>query len=130
LIVTTDIPGIRQAALELLVESLREEDVERQLDSLREQDAAPEILAKLAPRRTLADAYYEYAAYILWLRGKRADGIDIEVLADEAEGLSTIEDALREYDRAHPCCPRCGFRQYSATTMLCRKCGLNFRKAG
>jgi len=130
LIVTADIPGTRQAALELLVESLHQEDVERQISSLREQDAEPDVLAKLAPKRTLADAYYEYARYLLWLRGKRADGIEIEVLADEAEGLGAIEDALREYDRAHPGCPRCAARQYSASPMLCRKCGLNFRKAG
>jgi tRNA(Ile2) C34 agmatinyltransferase TiaS len=60
----------------------------------------------------------------------REANIDIEVLADEAEGLRAIEDALHEYDRAHPGCPRCGVRQYSATSILCRKCGLNFRKAG
>ena len=128
--VTQDIDGVQQAALELMVESLKEADVDRQVSNLGE-DATPEQLAKLMPRRTLADAYYDYASYLLWIRGKLEAGVELEILADEADGLTAVAAAWQEYEHSHPACPRCRTRQYSSTAMRCRnsRCGLDFRKA-
>jgi hypothetical protein len=128
--VTQDIDEVRQAALELMVESLKEEDTERQLANLLAQGEAPEALAKMLPRRTLVDAYYLYAEYLMWLRATRDADVDVEILADEAEGLRAIEAARQEYEREHPACPECGNRQYSRFAVSCRisRCGAKFEK--
>lgn|GEM_PF-6125091 len=128
MIVTQDNAGIRTAALELMVESLREEDTNRQLDNLLMQDPSPETVAKLMPARKLADGFYPYASYLMWLRGMIASNIDVSIYADEAEGLREIETAAQQFAREHPACPRCETRQYSKTPISCRKCGMSFRK--
>jgi hypothetical protein len=128
LIVSQDIDGVRAAALELMVESLREEDTDRVVANLLAQNASPETLAKAMPRRTLADAYYSYAHYIMWLRSMRVSEVQIDLLADEAEGLRAIETARQEFERDHPGCPRCSTRQYSRSPIKCRKCGMDFTK--
>jgi len=129
-IVTHCMDGVRQAALELMKESLGAADVERQLDNLCAQDADEATLAKVIPVRTMADGFYSYAAHILWMRKMIASNVEISVLADEAEGLCAIEDAVHEFERDHPPCPKCGKRQYSSTAMRCRngRCGMDFRK--
>ena len=129
MIVTQYIEGVRQAVLELMVESLGAEDVERQLDNLRAQDADESTLAKVVPVRTMAEGFYDFAAYLMWMRGKIDAGVGISILADEADGLSAFEAARQEFERGHPPCPQCSARQYSATAMFCRKCHLDLRKA-
>jgi NADH pyrophosphatase NudC (nudix superfamily) len=130
-IVTQHMDGVRQAALELMVESLGAEDVERQLDNLRAQDADEETLAKVMPMRTMADGFYDFAGYILWIRGLIDSNVEIPIMADEAEGLRALAAAQQEFERDHPACPQCGTRQYSSTAMRCRKsrCGMDFRKS-
>ena len=128
--VALDTDGVRQAALELMVFSLQEEDIDRQIGKLLHQDASPEMLAKVMPARKLADAYYTYAVYLMWLKGTLASGIELELLADEAEGLKAIDAARHEFEQTHPACPRCSVRQYSATPISCRnsKCAMKFRR--
>jgi hypothetical protein len=130
-IVTQDMNGVRQAALELMVESLGAKDVERVLSNLRAQDADEFTLAKALPVRDLPDAYYDFASYILWLRSMRNSGVEVSILADEAEGLLAIEDARQEFELSHPACSQCRTRQYSSTAIRCRNsmCGMEFRKA-
>jgi hypothetical protein len=128
--VTQDIDEVRQAALELMVESLKAEDVERQINNVLLDDDGLAALAKLMPRRSLTDAYYVYAEYLMWLRAMRDADVDVEILADEAEGLRAIEAARQEYEREHPACPECGTRQYSRFAVSCRisRCGAKFEK--
>jgi hypothetical protein len=122
--------GVRQAALELMVESLRAKDVERVLDNLRAQDADETTLSKALPVRALPDGYYDFAVYILWLRSMRDSGAGMTIYADEAEGLRAIEEARQEFERDHPACPQCHTRQYSSTAIGCRnsRCGMKFRR--
>jgi hypothetical protein len=127
-IVSRDTESIRQAALELMVESLKREDTERQLGALHDQDAGPEMLLKIVPARKLANGFYDYAAYLMWLRGMIEADVKLPILADEAEGLVAIRVARQEYEQAHPACPGCGARQYSTKPIHCRKCGMNFKK--
>jgi hypothetical protein len=129
-LVTQDIPGITQAARELMEESLRQEDMERVLENLLLQDADFATLAKAYPVRHLAEGYYEYATYILWMRGKLDAGLQMSIMADEADGLCAIEAARQQFDRDHPACPQCGKRQYSSTPIRCRsiRCGMEFGK--
>jgi hypothetical protein len=125
-----DIDEVRQAALELMVESLKAEDVDRQINNVLLDEDGLAALAKLMPRRSLTDAYYVYAEYLMWLRAMRDADVDVEILADEAEGLRAIEAARQEYEREHPACPECGVRQYSRFAMSCRisRCGAKFKK--
>src|SRR5579864_6689485 len=102
--------GVRQAALELMKESLGAADVERQLDSLCAQDADEATLAKVIPVRTMADGFYSFAAHIFWMRKMIDSNVQITVLSDEAEGLCAIEAARQEFERDHPPCPKCGKR--------------------
>jgi hypothetical protein len=128
--VTQDMDGVREAAVELMVESLKQEDVDRVVENLILHDAEPETLAKAVPRRSLSAAYYEWATYLMWIRGMRDSGVEMEILADEAEGLRAIEAARQEFERDYPGCPQCGTRQYSRFAMSCRKsaCGAKFEK--
>lgn len=130
MIVTQSMDGVRQAALELMKESLGAEDVERQIDNLRAQDADEATLAKVMPVRTMADGFYDFARHIMWIRQMINSGVEISIMADEAEGLCALEAARQEFERQHPACPQCGTRQYSSTAMRCRKgrCGLEFGK--
>jgi len=129
-IVTQSMDGIRQAALELMEESLGAEDVERQLDNLCAQDADEATLEKVIPVRTMADGFYEFASYLLWVRGILDANVEMSITADDAEGLRALEAARQQFERDHPACPQCGTRQYSSTEMRCRKgrCGMEFQK--
>lgn len=129
MIVSNDTEGVRQAALELMVISLKEEDTERQIRVLQSQEASAETLAKVMPLRKVADGYYSFALYLMWLRGMLDSDVELEILADEAEGLRAIQTARFEFERDHPACPQCGARQYSMKPISCRKCNMSFRKA-
>jgi hypothetical protein len=129
-IVSQDMESVRQAALELMVESLKEEDTGRQLGSLLQQESevAPETLIKIVPARKLASGFYEFAAYLMWLRGMNEADVELTIFADEAEGLLALRAARQDFEQSHPACPRCSVRQYSSTPIVCRKCGMNFKK--
>lgn len=130
MIVTQCMDGVRQAALELMVESLGAADVERRLDDLCAQDADEDTLAKVIPVWTMADGFYDFASYILWMRSMIDSGVEMSVLADEAEGMRAVHAAIQEFERDHPPCPQCGKRQLSSTAIRCRngRCGMDFRK--
>lgn len=130
MLVTQYMDGVRQAALELMEESLGAEDVERQLDNLSAQDADVSAIVKVLPVRTMADGFYDFASYILWIRSMIGSNVEMQLKADEAEGLCAIESAWNEFERDHPSCPQCGKRQYSSTATRCRngRCGMEFRK--
>ena len=130
MIVTQYMDGVRQAALELMKESLGAEDTERQLDNLCAQDADEATLAKVIPVRTMADGFYDFASYLLWVRGILDANVEMSIAADEAEGLRALEAARQQFERDHPACLQCGRRQYSSTAMRCRngRCGAEFGK--
>ena len=131
MIVTQDINAVREAAVELMKESLKEGDIERQIENVLLHGGAEEsTLAKLMPVRTVADGFYNFATYLMWLRGMMDSGVEIVLTADEAEGLCAIEAARQEFERDHPACPQCGLRQYSRFAMSCRSsaCGAKFEK--
>jgi NADH pyrophosphatase NudC (nudix superfamily) len=130
MIVTQSMESVRQAAYELMVESLKEQDVDRQIDNLLLQDADVSTLAKVLPVRTMADGFYPCAVYFLKLRQMLDSGIAFSILADDAEGLCAVEAARQDFERDHPACPQCGKRQYSSTPIRCRsiRCGMEFGK--
>lgn len=102
--------GVRIAALEIFEESLNSERLQRQISRLKPDD---QQILKLLPTRKLADGYYDWACYLLWLRNKMGAGVKFaEIFADEAEGLSAISLAMQDFEREHPHCPACGQRGY------------------
>lgn len=131
MIVTQDMDCVRQAALELMVESLEADNCARQIQSIMsEQDlmAYAVSLAKMVPLRTVAAGFYDYASYLFWVRSMMDVNVDIQILAEEAEGLRAIEAARYDFERDHPPCPQCGARQYSSTPIKCRSCRMEFKK--
>ncbi|MFL6310578.1 MAG: hypothetical protein ACJ71W_00605 [Terriglobales bacterium] len=131
MIVTQDMNGIRRAALELMVESLGADDLARQIESIMSGDdlmAYAVSLAKTVPVRTVAEGFYDYAAYLFWIRSMIDADVDITVLAEEAEGLRALASAQQQFERDHPACPQCGAQQYSTTPIKCRSCRLEFKK--
>jgi hypothetical protein len=131
MIVTQHMNGIRQAALELMVESLGADDLARQIESIMSGDdlmAYAVSIAKTVPVRTMADGFYDYAAYLFWIRSMIDADVDITILAEEAEGLRALAAAQHEFERDHPACPQCGERQSSRTPIKCRSCRLEFKK--
>lgn len=131
MLVTQDMNGVRQAALEMMNESLRADDLARQIQGLMSDDdlaAYAVSLAKTVPVRSVASGFYDYAAYLFWMRSMIDANVEITVLADEAEGLRAIEAARQEFERDHPACPQCGARQDSSTRIKCRSCRMEFKK--
>lgn len=131
MIVTQDINGIRQAALELMVESLGADDLARQIESIMSDDdlmAYAVSLAKTVPVRTVADGFYDYAAYLFWIRSMIDADVELTILAEEAEGLRALAAAQQEFERDHPPCSQCGERQFSRTAIRCRSCRMEFKK--
>jgi hypothetical protein len=78
----------------------------------------------------MADGFYDFASYLLWVRGILDANVEMSITADDAEGLRALEAARQQFERDHPACPQCGTRQYSSTEMRCRKgrCGMEFQK--
>src|SRR5437867_9139801 len=113
-----------------MVESLKEAETERILDNLLEQGADEARLNKVLPKRRLAQGFYDCAQYLMWLRGMRDCGVELVILADEAEGLRALQLARQDFERDHPCCPRCSTRQFSTTALFCRNraCRMEFKK--
>ena len=112
ILVSQDVEGIRMAALEIFEESMNSADLERRLSRLGPDD--PQVL-KLLPQRDLADGYYDWALYLLWLKSKMNAGVEFEMLyADEAEGLSALSLAMQDFEKKHPRCACCGERGHSA----------------
>jgi hypothetical protein len=118
IVVAQDVSGIRVAALELLEHSLNASAVERQIASVAPDDLIQ--IAKLTPKQTMAEGYYEWAEYIFWLRNRMNAGVRFESLrADEVEGLSAIALAIEDFERRNPRCGNCGERGH--TPKFCPK---------
>jgi len=131
MIVTQNTEGIRQAALELMEESLGADDLARQIESLSAEEdlmAYAVSLAKTVPVRSVASGFYDYAAYLFWIRSMIDADVELTILAEEAEGLRALAAAQQEFERDHPACPQCGARQQSSTPIRCRVCRMEFKK--
>jgi hypothetical protein len=125
LMVSHDADGIKQAAKEPMLATLTEEDRARQMENLAAGDEwpEPEQLAKLFPASRLSPGYHDWVLYLSWLEEKQAVGVRFEqITADEAEGLTALARARREFEAEHPACANCGPRQLTARVRQCRQC--------
>jgi ribosomal protein L40E len=123
----TDYPGLRTAAAEMYVESFLRKDLDELLEGST-REGAVEALGKVLPARSVAHGYYQWVAYLMWLRSVTAlPGAQIELMADEAEGLLVLADAEREFRNCHPSCFKCGALNEEAA-WSCRKCQAEFKR--
>lgn len=112
-------------------ESLGADDLARQIESLSAEEdlmAYAVALAKTVPVRSVASGFYDYAAYLFWIRSMIDADVELTILAEEAEGLRALAAAQQEFERDHPECPQCGARQHSSTAIRCRVCRMEFKK--
>jgi hypothetical protein len=121
LLVTNDTEGLRMAALELFEAELYGPDLERQIGNLP-PGAGPEEIEKLARPRRLSPGYEDFLVYVLWLESMNSAGVQMQLNADEAEGLRAVAAARAEFRSNHPECPACGVRQYNTSARTCRRC--------
>jgi hypothetical protein len=120
-----DYPGLRIAAAEIYIESFLRRDLDEVLaGSLRE--SAVEALVKAMPPRSVSHGYYQWVSYLLWLRSVTGlPSAEIELMADEAEGLIVVADAERDFRAHHPSCFKCGTLN-DESACSCRKCQVEF----
>lgn len=125
--VNRDMQGVRLAALEIFEEQLVAKNTERQMRNLPPGVASEEI-AKYARPQSLSPGYGEFALYLLWMEETMEAGIEMAVLADEADGLRAIAQARSEFRSKHPACPACGTLQLKQVVIKCRGCGKEFKR--
>jgi hypothetical protein len=120
-----DVEGLRQAALEMFVQTMENEELEGRLRSSAPDDLAQ--MEKLLPNKTLAPGYYEQVLYLLWFEDKLNAGITFsEISADEAEGMAALQRARQQFQQEHPQCPHCGTRVKYRGQKGCMKCHREF----
>lgn len=121
-----DVEGLRQATLEIFVQTMEDESLERRLGCIPPDDLAQ--IEKLLPEKTLSPSYYEQVLYLLWLEDKMSAGIEFSAIsADEAEGLGAIQRARQQFNREHPPCANCGKRVGFRGQKRCAGCGKELR---
>jgi hypothetical protein len=126
IVVAQDVEGLRQAALEIFVQTMENDALERRLGSIAPDDMAQ--IEKLLPSKTVAPGYYEQALYLLWLEGKMNAGIQFkDIAADEAEGLTALQRARQQFNHDHPPCPHCGTRVKFRGQKSCMQCHQELR---
>ena len=122
-----DYPGLRIAAAEMYIESFLRGSLDEVLEGST-REGAIEALGKIIPTRSVAHGYYQWVLYLMWLRSVTAlPCAEIELMADEAEGLIVVADAERDFRNSHPGCFKCGaLNEESAWS--CRKCQVEFSR--
>jgi|GEM_PF-1042998 hypothetical protein len=132
--VTSDAEGLRQAAIELMEESLDAPERER-IERLAKTAANGErLLESLPQRRTLSPGYYLWLASVIETvvepmeAGVSFHSSDLD--ADEMTTLRAIREARSEFRRMHPPCKGCGKPLADAALERCAECDFVMKQAG
>jgi hypothetical protein len=125
--VELDYGGLRIAAREYYEEGWGWRKVRRA--SKQQLANREEFIRKTLPPRTLADGYYLWIDYLVWLLST-VETLRIETLAaSEVEGIRIVSEARAEFARKHPRCYRCG-AQNENFAMRCAECQQDFSGKG
>jgi len=122
-----DAEGLRQAALELLEESLESEERER-IERLAEGAANAEAMrASLRAKRTLSPGYYIWLGFLLEeIEQPMSAGLSFRAAdldAEEMAGLRALHEARSDFRKAHPPCRVCGRPLHdSGFSSMCEAC--------
>jgi hypothetical protein len=119
--VELDYPALRIAAREFYEEQWEWGRVEAAGDVANRR----QLIEQSVPPRTLAEGYYVWVAYLVWLL-RAVDHVQFrELHAADVEGLKIVIDARNEFLRHHPRCARCGAMN-DKFAMNCCECRLDF----
>lgn len=105
--VERDYQNLRIAAREVFEEGLAWKRVQRRLLLDRVPDRA-EFIEQCMPARNLADGYYAWIDYLLWLSTMHDVVSFRDLTASEAEGIRLVRAARDEFAARHVHCPKCG----------------------
>lgn len=124
----SDLQSLRVAAREMFEESLFEDDDRRQAIAAEGASNGDRLWAQLG-RRTLPEAYYVRASYLLDLDLMLNVGITFratELTRDDYYGLRAVRLGTSDFQRMHPPCIRCGTNQKDRGAKQCWSCGAKF----
>jgi len=121
--ISRDTAGLEKAAMELLEEWRTREERER-LAKVAAGAANREALeASLGGSRTLPEAYYPRAIFLLELDELVQGGLPVASLTlAEWHGVRAVRSARAQWEAQHPPCPDCGELLASRHALACR-CG-------
>jgi hypothetical protein len=131
-LVERDHEGIRQAALEMLEESLDAEGRER-IEKVAQQSDDPERILAASRKRTLPAGYYMWLEYIGELEKQLSAGVAIsesDLPAADVAGLLALKSAREEFGRNHPPCRGCGKLLANFWDKACNECQREAAKNG
>lgn len=131
--VRCDYEGLRIAAGELLEEALIGEHRRAIEQRYKGSQSLERMLEGLPiPDRSLAAAFYDWAAHLFLIDANGGRGIMRELWrtqAIELKGLCAIAVARRGYQEKHPPCPQCGLPALHPESNRCASCGAELKKA-
>ncbi|SRR5579884_170075 len=122
--VESDYAHLRIAARESLEEGWALQGAERTLRLGRAQDRAAYIERRL-PKRTLAEGYYTWIDYLLWLSDVHEVVSFRNLTATEVEGIRIVREARDQFLARHPRCGKCGAMN-DRSALNCADCGVEF----
>jgi hypothetical protein len=117
--VTGDVAGVRKAIQEFFNEGFAFPEYEKMARDTQPMHHA-EMRAKMLPPRTLADGYYTWVFYLVWLE-RILEVAQISLFAVEAEGLVVLKQERNRFQAKHPPCPHCGMPN-EEHAFYCREC--------
>jgi hypothetical protein len=117
--VSADVAGVRKAIQEFFLEGYEYPEASKMLESTRPEHRAA-ARAKLFTPRTLADGYYTWVFYLVWLE-RILEVAQIPLFAVEAEGLVVLRQERNRFQASHPPCPHCGMPN-EQLAFRCREC--------
>lgn len=126
ILVAQDAAGLRQAALELMEESLDAPERERMEQLAQNAQNAEAVRDSVKSRRTLSPGYYLWLDFIASeIAAPLEAGITfraVDLDCEELLGLNALREAKAEFRTLHPPCRRCGQALPDAATDICRNC--------
>jgi hypothetical protein len=105
--VERDYPNLAIAAREVFEEGWSFRKVER---TLRQNDVREraDLIQKVVGKRTLAEGYYEWVSYLLWL-SRMHEIVEFHgLLFIEVRGIEVVREQKTLFMAAHPGCYKCG----------------------
>jgi hypothetical protein len=111
---------LAKAAEEFLLEGYEYQAAEK---ILRETPAElqDEARRRLLPKRTVAEGYFIWLGYLVWLESVLEVQPSLTLLAGEVEGLIILRRARDHFRATHPPCPHCGMPN-EEHALRCREC--------
>ena len=107
-------------------ECLEEEWALSQISPLLAKTPDPEaLIRKTVKKRQLAEGYYKWIGYLLWLSRMHDIASFRDLTSAEAHGIEIVRSAGKEFLANHPKCEKCGAMNVKHS-FKCYECGVEF----